>query len=352
MRKIKSHCVFCRKLRAQTKVPFMADLPTERLDYQSYPFINVGVDYFGPFEVKLLRRTMKRWCCLFTCLTTRAIHIEVVRSLDTDSCLVAINRFIARRGKPATIISDNGTNFVGSAREMKESNSSWNKDQITSGLAQKNIVWKFNPPGAPHFGGVWERLVRCCKKAMVSILGNRSLTDEVLTTTMCLVEQTLNARPITAASDDPEDLEALTPNHFLLGRANICIPFVPNAEVYSNHRKMFRSCQAYADMIWQRWVGEYLPQNNVRSQWNKSETNIEVGDLVWLIEDNVKRSQYRMARIVEIYPGKDGVVRSALIKTLDGTLKRPVIKLAPLFFERFPSENGAGIVGASNIFRV
>ena len=119
LRKVESQCVLCRKLRAQTKVPFMADLPTERLDYQSYPFINVGVDYFGPSEVKLLR-TMKRWCCLFTCLTTRAIHIEVVRSLDTNSCLVAINRFIARRGKPATIISDNGRNFVGSARELKE----------------------------------------------------------------------------------------------------------------------------------------------------------------------------------------------------------------------------------------
>ena len=169
---------------------------------------------------------------------------------------------------------------------------------------------------------------------MVSILGNRSLTDEVLTTTMCLVKQTLNARPTTTASDDPEDLEALTPNHFILGRANVCIPFIPNA-VYSNHRKMFRSCQAYADMIWQRWVIEYLPQNNVRSQCNKSQTDIEVGDLVWLVEDNVKRSQYRKARIVEIYPGKDGVRKSALIKTFDGTLKRPVVKLAPLFFSVF-----------------
>ena len=187
---------------------------------------------------------------------------------------------------------------------------------------------------------------------MVSILGNRSLTDDVSTTTMCFVEQTLNARAITPASDDPEDLEALTPNNFILGRANVSIPFIPRAEVYSNHRKIFRSSQAYADMIWQTWVREYLPQNNVRSQWNKSQTNIGVGYLVWLIEYNVKRSQYRMAPIVEIYPGEDAVVRSALIKTLDGTLKRPVVKLAPLFNERFPSRNGAGIAGASNIFRV
>ena len=121
---------------------------------------------------------------------------------------------------------------------------------------------------------------------------------------MCLVEQTLNVRPFTPASDDPEDLEALTANHSILGRANVCNPFIPNSEVYSNHRKLFRSCQASADIIWRRWVREYLPQNNVRSQWNKSQANSEVGDLVWLIEDNVKRSQYRMARIVELYSGK------------------------------------------------
>ena len=160
----------------------------------------------------------------------------MVRSLDTDSCWVAINKFIARRGKSTTIISDNGTNFVGLARELKQYINSWNQDQITSELAQKHITWKFNTYGAPPFGGVCERLVRSCKKAMMAILGNRSLTDESLTTTMCLVEQTLNACPITRASDDPANLEPLTPNYFILGCANVCIPFIPNAEVYSNHR--------------------------------------------------------------------------------------------------------------------
>ena len=238
----------------------MADLPPERLDFQSNPFTNVGVDYFGPFEVKLLRRSMKRWCCLFTCLTTRAVHIEVVRSLDTDCCLVAINRFIARRGKPTTIISDNGMNFVGSARELKDYINSWNHDQITLELAQKHIAWKFNPPAAPHFGGVWERLVRSCEKAMMAILGIRYLTDEVLLATMCLVEQTLNARLFTPTNDDSEDLEALTPNHFLLGRANGPLPFIPNAEIYYNQREMFRSSQAYADMIWKQWVNDNFPR--------------------------------------------------------------------------------------------
>ena len=196
----------------------MADPPRERLDEHVLPFTHTGVDYFGPFEPKFLRLTLKRWCCLFTCQTTRAVHIEVAQSFDTESCLAAVTRFIARRGYPSTIISDNETNFVGAANELKSFMSEWDNAKIESDLAQKKIVWKFNPPGAPHFSGIWERLVQSCENSMIAILDNRNLTDEVLSTTMCLVEQTLNARPLTVVSDDPEDLTALTTNHFLLGQ--------------------------------------------------------------------------------------------------------------------------------------
>ena len=126
--------------------------PRERLDEHVFPFTHTGVDYFGPFELKFLRRTLKRWCCLFTCLTTRAVHIEVAQSLDIESCLAAVTRFIARRGYPSTIISDNGTNFVGAANELKSFMNEWDKAKIESDSAQKKIVWKFIPPGAPHFG--------------------------------------------------------------------------------------------------------------------------------------------------------------------------------------------------------
>ena len=146
----------------------MAELPEERL-VASNPFTNVGVDYFGPFIVKIGRRQEKRWCCLFTCLTIRAVHIEVVPKLDSDSCLNAIARFIARRGKPRTIISDNGTNFVGANKEMRAYIAEWNEQAIEERLLQEEIDWKFNPPAAPHFGGVWERLVRSCKKATYAL---------------------------------------------------------------------------------------------------------------------------------------------------------------------------------------
>ncbi len=128
--------------------------------------------------------------------------------MDADSCVMAIKRFAARRGQPAVIVSDNGTNFVGAARELKECLANWNSEAVTNQLAQLGIRWKFNPPSSPHFGGIWERLVRSCKRALYNILGNRRLTEETLQTVFCLVEQTLNARPLTPTSADVEDLEA------------------------------------------------------------------------------------------------------------------------------------------------
>ena len=151
LRKIKSRCIKCRHRNANPIHPPMADLPRERLDEHVFPFTHTGINYFGPFEVTFLRRTLKRWCCLFTCLTTRAVLIEVALSLDTESCLAAVTRFTARRGYPSTIISDNGTSFVGAANELKAFKNEWDKDKIESDLAQKKIVCKFNPPGA---GGI------------------------------------------------------------------------------------------------------------------------------------------------------------------------------------------------------
>ena len=351
LRSVKAKCVKCRKQQAAVSQPIMADLPRERLQERVFPFTNTGVDYFGPFEVKFMRKTMKRWCCLFTCLTTRAVHIEVVPFLEADTCLTAITRFIARRGKPATILSDNGTNFVGAAKEMRDCINAWNQSDIETSLAQKDIKWKFNPPGAPHFGGIWERLVRSCKKAMIAVLDGRSLTDDVLITTMCLVEQTLNARPLTSVSDDPDDLEALTPNHFLMGRANSATPFLPDAQRYTDLKRVFRVSQAYSDMIWTRWTKEYLPEWNVRNKWNKDDVRqLKVNDLVWVVDENVKRSNYKMARVLEVQEGSDGRVRSATVLTKDGKLKRPVVKLAPMFYESvFREKNRAGNVGASQL---
>ena len=225
MHSIKSKYVKCRKLAVQPIYPHMADLPKKRANDNVYPFKSTRIDYVGPFEVTVMRSPVKHLCCLFTCLVSMAVHIKVVNGLDTDACMIAITRIMARRDKPQKIISDNGTNFVGAAQEFQECFSQRDEVAMCERLALAQIVWKFNPPGAPHFGGIWEMLLRSCLKAMFAILENQQLTFPVLATTMCVVEQTLIATPLTPVSDDAQDLEALKPNLFSIGSTSVSRTF-------------------------------------------------------------------------------------------------------------------------------
>ena len=275
-----------------------------------------------------MRKTLKRWVCVFTCLSTRAIHLEMVYSLDTDSCLNAVLRFIARRGHPSTIWSDNGTNSVGANNELKQFAPMWQNSDFQEKLQQKKIVWKFNPAAASHFGGSWERMMKTCKQAIYHVLNGQRLTDELLATILCLTEQLLNSRPLTPNSNDPSDIEALTPHHFLLGRPSIALPYLPDAQKYQNHRKMFRVAQAHMDNIWARWLKEYLPVHNIRQKWYKERPQLNENDLVWIIHHREKQGFYRLGRVKKCHFGNDGNIRSCDILTQSGIVSRPTVKLS------------------------
>ena len=187
---------------------------------------------------------------------------------------------------------------------------------------------------------------------MYEVLGNRSVTEDVLSTRcckMCLVEQTFNARPLTPVSSDAGDLEAITPNHFLLGNKNLCLPYLSGAEQFVDHRKLLRQTQAYADLIWDRFRKEYLPTLNSRKKWqNTFDRKLQQSDLVWLVEDSDKSGYYDMGRITETFEGSNGVIRSVNVRTKNGYYKRPVVKLAPVLTtsdDVFTKENRAGDVG-------
>lgn len=196
----------------------MASLPEDRVNPSEHPFSYVGVDCFGPLEVRCGRNMVKRYGVLFTCLSVRAIHIEVVHSLDTNSFINALRRFIARRGPPLQMRSDNGGNFVKGEKELREAINKWNQGKIHEFLLAKSVKWIFNPPAGSHHGGVWERCIRMARKVMKALLKEQTLDDEGLLTLMAEVEAIINGRPITKVSDDPRDPEALTPNHLLLLR--------------------------------------------------------------------------------------------------------------------------------------
>ena len=327
---IKSNCVTCRKVRAATIQPIIADLPVERFAYQSPPFTNTGVDYFGPLYVPLRKTTEKRWGFLFRCLTTLAVHDEIVPSMDASSFVMGVERFVSRRGTFAVIWSDNGTNFVGAEKEPRENIEKWNTINITDELSHKGIKWRFNQPSAPHQGSIWERLVRSFKQILYTILGTRRLTDEILNNTFCLIEHALNSRPLTPVSTDPSDLGALTPNHFLLGNQGRSFLSIIGVDEF-DHRKRYARAQSYAKAIWSRWIKEYVPALNRRSKWQTpAEQHLKTGDLVWVVEESNPRGYYPIARITELRHGSDRVARSTVLRTYSGSLLRPLVKLVPI----------------------
>ncbi|XP_062702166.1 uncharacterized protein LOC134285450 [Aedes albopictus] len=327
VRKVVNGCPVCKARKAVPHVPRMASLPPARLASFARPFTYVGLDYFGPLVVKVGRGNAKRWIALFTCLTIRAVHCEVVCSLSTDACIKAIRRFVCRRGAPAEIYSDNGTNFQGVERIlMKEIQLG-----VAATITSTTTKWFFIPPASPHMGGAWERMVRSIKQAMMGAYRcDRKLDDESLLTFVIEAENIVNSRPLTYLPLDSAESEALTPNHFLLGSSSgVRQPGVdPNADTVAL-RNSLNLIKLQLDRFWTRWIKEMLPTLTRRTKWFGEEKMIAVGDLVLIVDDG-NRNNWTRGRVQEVIPGSDGRVRQALVKTARGCLRRPVAKLAIL----------------------
>ena len=329
-KKIIRSCFKCRRANAKPLRQVMGPLPKSRLIPYNPPFTYSGVDFFGPLQVKRGRGTAKRWGCIITCLTTRAVYLEVAPSLETDDFIMVLRQFISRRGPPEEIRSDRGTNFVGADRELRQAIRNWNENKIKRELQQRGIKWIFNPPSAPHMSGAWERLIQTTKRHLRALIGSNIISEFALRTLFAEIEAIMNSRPITAVSDDPRDLEALTPNHFLLQRKVTGLPpgFFTQEDRFG--RKQWRKVQYLADLFWKRWINEYLRHLQEREKWTKVQKNIQVGDLVMIAEKEQTRSKWPLGRVTETFTGKDGHVRSAKVKTANAEFHRPIIKLCVL----------------------
>ena len=330
VRRVLSKCVSCRRRQRPVCEQKMADLPVDRLTPDQPPFTSVGVDYFGPFQVKRGRSLVKRYGVIFTCLAIRAVHIEVAHSLDTDSFLLALRRFIARRGQVKEIRSDNGTNFSSGEKELRESINAWNQEKIHENLLQRNIKWSFNPPYGSHYGGVWERCIRTTRKILQALLREQTTDDEGLVTLLCEVESIMNGRPITTVSSDPQDQEPLTPNHLLLLRSESPMPPGLFRREDQLSRRRWRQVQYLADIFWKRWSKEYLPLLQGRQKWLRPRRNLAVGDVVLVSVENSHRNSWPLGRIVEVLTDKKGFVRRAKVVVKSTVLERPIDKLCLL----------------------
>lgn len=335
------NCVTCRKLRGKVEEQHMADLPSERLQVCP-PFTYVGLDVFGPWSVAA-RRTRggqaesKRWAIMFSCMSSRAVHIELIESLDTSSCINALRRFFAIRGPVKQLRSDCGTNFIGASKELGMATSQLDPN-IQTYLGEQGCVWEFNPPHASHMGGCWERMIGTARRILDAMLLqlNTRLTHEMLSTLMAEVSAIMNARPLVPVSTDPDNPLILSPSMLLTQKTGVPPPPGDFSEK-DLYTKQWRQVQALANQFWTRWRREYLPCLQRRQKWTVLRRDLQVGDVVLLRDKQAKRNSWPMARITATFPGIDGHVRKVEVKTANqGTVKtfhRPIAEVVLLLPE-------------------
>ena len=243
------------------------------------------------------------------CIVTRAVHLEVTEDLTTSACMTAVRRFIARRGQPRLLLSDNGSNFLGARKQIRRQNLQLDQDFIKNNLLNQSVEWRLNPPSAPHFGSVWERLVQIVKRALLLNLSSATLTWDVFTTIVAEAECLVNARPLTHVRSDNEDEIPITPNQFLIGRAFPNIPASVFNENPSLKTKSWTQIRQRLESIWKTLVREYLPTLNTRMRCTNPESKLEVNDVVWVLEEWTPRGIWPLGRVTRTFTGPDRTAR-------------------------------------------
>ncbi|XP_063047286.1 uncharacterized protein LOC134441024 [Engraulis encrasicolus] len=325
-------CVTCKKLRGKIEVQKMSDLPADRLAMDP-PFTHVGLDAFGPWTVTT-RRTRggaaesKRWAVIFACLSTRAVHLEVIESMSTSSFINAMRRFLAIRGPVKHLRSDRGTNFIGACHELQINT---DDPEVKSYLQEQGCTWTFNAPHSSHMGGAWERLIGVARRILDGLFakdGATRLSHEVLTTLMAEVMAIMNARPLLPVSNDAEVPEILSPATLLTQKASASPAPLGDFELDHLSKVQWRQVQSLADSFWKRWRSEYLATLQPRRKWTAEKPNLQEGDIVLIKDSQAKRNMWPLGRVVKAIPSADTKVRKVIVKTLSqGVVKeylRPI----------------------------
>ena len=334
-------CVVCRKLRGKFQEQKMSDLPEDRLT-PGPPFTYVGLDTFGPWNV-LTRKTRqgssnsKRWAILFTCMTTRAVHIELIESMSGSSFINALRRFQSIRGPVKVFRSDRGSNFIGATDNLDIEAIHVEDKAVKNYLCENGSVWKFNPPHSSHMGGVWERLIGVTRRILDSVIltsSSKTLTNESLLTFMAEVVAIINSRPIADISSDPDMPLILSPSMLLTGKQDYLPVLVDSLNMKDIYRAEWKHVKMLSDIFWKQWRSDYLHSLQKRRKWHNDNENLKSGDVVLLRDKTLYRGEWPVGIIVEAIESDDGKVRKGSVRIhRDGknvTYTRPISEMVLL----------------------
>ena len=328
VRKTLRSCYTCKLKNAfaRRSRQIMSPLPDFRInnsDKRLPPFHCVGIDCAGPFFVKMGgkgRALQKRWIALYTCAQYRAVHLEMLYGMDCSSFLNSFTRFVSRRPRPKIVVTDNGGNFIKANKELRCLLENIDIDRCK--IEYPSIEWKLNPPYSPNHGGFFERLIGSCKRSLSAVIQRGTLTDEEFNTALVTVESMLNNRPISRVQNSPNDLEALTPNHFLANCTLLDLAPIPEDQSWPPNQR-WHFLQGLSDKIWRRFIVEVVPHLNKYTKWPRKVKDYKVGDIVLVLQD--ERGIWPLGRVEKVYPSeKDGHIRILDIKYLGKTRKTSI----------------------------
>ncbi|XP_015608552.1 uncharacterized protein LOC107274207 [Cephus cinctus] len=331
-------CVVCRRYQHPEATQLMGDLPAARVQ-GSRPFTHTGVDYCGPFDINLRdkNRQLKRaYVAIFVCFATKAVHLEVVMDLSLEAFIGAFRRFTARRGLCTDLYSDRGTNFVGADQQLQYEHKIFCKQiqpALTKELMARGITWHFNPPSAPHFGGLWEAGVKSFKYHLRRVMGRALLGIDEFQTAVTQIEGCLNSRPLTPMSDNPEDVDVLTPGHFIMAGPPLVQPEPTLLHLSPGRLARWQLVQRLVQGFWRRWSSEYLSGLQQKQKWRTKQENMKLNNLVLIKEPNLPPARWRLASIINLHPGADGLVRVLTLQIATSVIQRPIVQVCPLLAE-------------------
>lgn len=324
-------CIKCFRYKCSNIQPIMGQLPTARTQLE-FPFLNCSVDYAGPVFIADRKgrgcKLIKSYLCIFVCLAVKAVHIELATDLTKEAYMAALNRFVARRGKPQSILSDNGTNFVGASNELQKL---LLESDVAHEVAQQGIEFTFSPPHSPHFNGIAEAAVRSTKHHLKRLLQLTHFTFEEMATCLAQIEAVLNSRPLIPLSSDPLDFSVLTPAHFLIGRPLMSVPHPQVTDINVTRLERYQRVEHIKQHFWDRFHLEYVSLLQQKTKWATStDQQLSVGTLVLIRERGQPPLLWPLGRVTQIFPGSDGATRVAELKTKKGTVLRAFNNICPL----------------------